>query len=112
MQYGASTNRTELHVSNDGASTSTCMITGCTANSSSSTIGYSDGESCLIDLDFDDGNTNTEKGKRESSNSVLIGEDLLELNLTLDNVVGTLSSARMIASISPMGNRKCGTFDV
>ena len=48
----ASTNRIELHVSNDGASTSTSMITGCPTNSSLSTIGYSDGESCFIDLDF------------------------------------------------------------
>ena len=112
-----STNRAELHVSNDSASTSTSMITGCTANSSLSTIGYSDGESCLIDLDFGDGNTNTEKGKGESSNSVLIREELLDLNFTLDNilsqnVVSTPSSVRMMASISPMGNRKCDTFDV
>ena len=87
MQDGTSTsnNRTELDVSNDGASTSTRMITGCTANSSSSAIGYSDGESCLIDLDFGDGNTNTEKGKGESSNSVLIRKELLDLNLTSDN---------------------------
>ena len=87
-----------MHVSNNGASTSTSMITGCTANSSSSTIGYSDGESCLIDLDFDDGNTNAEKGKGESSNSVLIGEESLDLNLTSDNVVGMPSSVRMMAS--------------
>ena len=119
MQYGASTstNSTELHVSIDGASTSTSMITACTVNSSSSTIGYSDGESCLIDLDFGDGNTNTVKGKGESSNSVLIREELLDLNFTSDNilsqnVVSTPSSVRMMASISPMGNRKCDTFDV
>ena len=119
LQDGASTstNRTELHVSNEGASTSTSMITQCTANSSLSTIGYSDGESCLIDLDFGDGNTNTEKGKGESSNSVLIRAELLDLNFTSDNilsqnVVSTLSSVRMTASISPMGNKKCDTFDV
>ena len=82
-------------------------------------MGYSDGESCLIDLDFGDGNTNTEKGKGkgESSNSVLIREELLDLNFTSDNilsqnVVSTLSSVRMMAYISPMGNRKCVTFDV
>ena len=108
-----STNRTELHVSSDGASTSTSMITACTANLSSSTIGYSDGESCLIDLDFGDGNTNKEKGKwkGKSSNSVLIREELLDLNLTSDdilnlltlNVVSTPSSVRMMASISPIG---------
>ena len=71
LQDGTSTsnNRTELDVSNGGASTSTSMITRCTANSSSSTI---DGESCLIDLDFGDGNTNIEKGEGKSSNSVLI----------------------------------------
>ena len=102
-----STNRTESNVSNDSASTSTSMITGCTANSSSSTIGYSDGESCLMDLDFGDGNTNTEKGKGESSNSVLIREELLDLNFTSDNilsqkVVSTPSSVRMMASISPI----------
>ena len=111
-----STNSTELHVSNDCASISTSMITACTANSS--LIGYSDGENCLINLNFGDGNTNTEKGK--SSNSVLIREELLDLNftsydiltpLTL-NVVSTPSSARMTASISPMGNQKCDTFDV
>ena len=116
-----STNRTELHVSNDSASTSTSMITRCTANSSLRTTGYSDGESCFIDLDFGDGNTNIEKGKRkgkgESSNSVLIGEELLDLNFTSDNIlsqimVSTPSSVRMTASISPMGNRKCDTFDV
>ena len=119
MQDGASTsiNRTELHVSNDGASTSTSVITRCTTNSISSTIGYSDGESCLIDLDFGDGNSNTEKGKGESSNSVLIREELLDLNYTSDNilsqnVVSTPSSVRMTASISPMGNRKYDTFDV
>ena len=82
MQDGTSTsnNRTELDVSNNRASTSTSMITGCTANSNLSTIGYSDGESCLIDLYFGDGNTNTEKGKGkgESSNSVLIKEKLLD----------------------------------
>ena len=46
------------------------MISTCTANSnlSSSTIGYTDNECCLIDLDFDDGNVltkymvNVEKG--------------------------------------------------
>ena len=113
-----STNRTELHVSNDGASTGTSMITGCTANSSSSTIGYSDGESCLIDLDFGDGNTNTEKGKGKgkSSNSVLIREELLGLNFTSDNilsqnVVSTPSSVRIMASISPMENGKSDTFN-
>ena len=101
-----------MHVSNDGASTSTSMIAACTANSSSSTLGYSDGESCLIDLDFGDGNTNTEKGKGKSSNSVLIREELLYINFTSDdiltpltqNVVSTLSSAIMMASISSMGN--------
>ena len=91
LQDGASTstNRTKLHVYNDGASSSTSMITGCTANSSLSTVGYSDGESCLIDLDFGDGITNTEKGKREgeSSNSVLIREELLDLNFTSDNIL-------------------------
>ena len=83
LQGGAntSTNSTELHVSNDSASTSTSMITACTANLSLSTIGYSDGESCLIDIDFGDGNTNTEKGKGKSSNSVLIREELLDLIL-------------------------------
>ena len=95
------------------------MISGCTANSSSSTIGYSDGESCLIDLDFGHGNTHTEKGKGKgkSSNSVLIREELLDLNFTSDNILsqnmaGTPSSVRMMASISPMGNKKCDTFDV
>ena len=121
LQDGSSTstNRTELHVSNDSASTSTSMITGCTANSSLSTLEYSYGESCLIDVDFGDGNTNTEKGKRkgESSNTVLIREELLDLNFTSDNilsqnVVSTPPSVRMMASISPMGNRKCDTFDV
>ena len=77
LQDGASTsnNRTELDVSNGSATASTSMITGCTVNSSLYTIGYSDGESCLIDLDFGHGNTNTEKGK--SSNSVLIREELV-----------------------------------
>ena len=119
LQDGASTstNRTELHVSNDCTSTSTSMITGCTG--CLSTMGYSDGESCLIDLDFGDGNTNTEKGKGkgESSNIVLIRDELPDLNFTSDNilsqnVVSTLSSVRMMASISPMGNRKCDTFHV
>ena len=64
-----STNSTELHVSNDSASTSTSMITACTVNLSLSTMGYSDGESCLIDLDFGDGNTNTEKGKGKGKSS-------------------------------------------
>ena len=90
-----STNSTELHVSNDGASTSTSMITVCTANSSSSIIGYSDGESCLIDLDFGDGNSNTEKGKGKgegkSSNSVLIREELLDLNFTSDDILTPLT---------------------
>ena len=67
LQDGASTSTssTELHVSNDCASTSTSTITACTANSnlSSSTIGYSEDEGCLIDLDFDDGNSITEKEK-------------------------------------------------
>ena len=77
LQDGASTSTssTELYVSNDGASTSTSTITACTANSSLSTIGYSDGEVCLIDLDFGDGNSNTEKGKGKSSNGVLIGKN-------------------------------------
>ena len=105
MQDGAgvSTNNTKLHVSNDSASTSTSLITACTANLSLSTIGYSDGESYLIDLDFGDGKTNTEKGKGKSSNSVLIREELLDLNFTSDNistpltpnVVSMPSSARM-----------------
>ena len=56
---GTSTSCTELHVCNDGASTSTSMITACTANSSLCTIGYSDSEGCLIDLDSVDGNSNT-----------------------------------------------------
>ena len=112
---GASTsnNRTELDVSNGSASTSTSMITWCTANSSLSAIGYSDGESCLIDLDFGHGNTNTDKGKGKgkSSNSVLIREELLDLNFTSDNILSqnmasTPSSVRMMASISPMGNKK------
>ena len=96
------------------------MITACTANSSSSAIVYSDGESCLIDVYFGDRNINTEKGKGKSSNSVLIGEELLDLNFTSDNIltpltqtlVSMLSSARMMASISPMGNQKCDTFGV
>ena len=93
------------------------MIPGCTANSSLSTIGYSDGESCLIDLEFGHGNTNTEKGKGKSSNSVLIREELLDLNFTSDNILSqnmasTPSSVRMTASITPMGNKKCDTFDI
>ena len=104
-----STSSTELHVSIDGASTSTSMITACTANLSSSTIGYSDGEGCLIDLDFGDGNSNTEKGKGKSSNGVLIRDKLLNLNsvsgdILLMKKVSTPLSARMMTSISPMGN--------
>ena len=111
MPDGASTsnNRAELDVSNGSASTSTSMITGCTAYSSSSKIEYSDGESCLLDLDFGHGNTNTEKGKGKSSNSVLIREELLDLNFTSDNILSQNmasmpSFVRMTASISPMGN--------
>ena len=121
LQDGTSTsnNRTELDVSNGDASTSRSMITGCTTNSNLSTIGYSDGEKCLIDLDFGHGNTNTEKGKGKGkpSNSVLIREELLDLNFTSDNILSQNmasmpSSVRMMASISPMGNKKCDTFDV
>ena len=119
LQDGTSTsnNSTELDVSNGGASTSKSMISGCTANSSLSTIGYSDGESCLVDLDFGHGNTNTEKGKGKSSNSVLIREELLDLNFTSDNILSQnmasmLSSVRMTASINPMGNKKCDIFYV
>ena len=93
------------------------MITACTANLSSSTIGYSDGEGCLIDLDFGDGNSNTEKGKGKSSKGVLIREELLDLNfasgdILLTKKVSMPSSARMMASISPMGNQQSDTFDV
>ena len=111
LQDGASTSTssTELHVSNDGASTSTSTITSCTANSSLSTTGYSEGEGFLIDLDFGDGNSITEKGKGKSSNGVLIRDELLNLNFASGDIllmkeVSTLSSARMMASISPMGN--------
>ena len=74
LQDGASTSTssTELHLSNDCASTSTSTITACTANSSLRTIGYSDGEGFLIDLDFGDGNSHTEKGKGKSSNLLMI----------------------------------------
>ena len=107
LQDSASTsnNRTELDVSNYGASTSTSMITGCTANSSSSTIGYSDGESCLRERE------------RGISNSVLIREELPDLtftsnNILSQNVVNTPSPVRMMTSIGPVGNKKCDTFDV
>ena len=89
MQDSASTSTssTELQVSNDGASTSTSMITAHTANLSSSTIGYSDGEGCLIDLDFGDGNSNTEKGKGKSSYDVLIRDKLLNLNFVSGDIL-------------------------
>ena len=81
LQDGASTSTssTELHVSNYGASTSISMITACTANSNSSlsTIGYGQDEGCLVDLDFDDGNSITGKGNQISSNSVLLMDDKL-----------------------------------
>ena len=119
LQDGASTSTsiTELHVSNDGASTSTSTITAYTANLSSSTIGYSDGEGCLIDLDFGDGNSNAEKGKGKSSNGVPIREELQNLNFTSGDIllmkkVSMPSSARMMASTSPMGDQKSDTFDL
>ena len=119
MQDSASTSTssTELHVCNDGASTSKSMITACTANLRLSTIEYSDGEGCLIDLDFGDGNNNTEKGKGKSSNGVLVRDKLLYLNFVSGDIllmkkVSMPSSARMMASISPMGNQKSYTFDV
>ena len=103
-----STSSTELHVSNDGTSTS--MITACTANSNSSlsTIGYGEDEGCLIDLDFDDDNSITGKGK--SSNGVLLTDNKLsELPFVSSEIlllkkVSMPSSARMMASINPMGN--------
>ena len=115
LQDSAGTSSTELNVLNDGASTSTSTITACTANLSSSTKAYSDGEGCLLDLDFGDGNTEKEKGK--SFNDVLIREELLDLNFTSGDIllmkkVSTPSSARMMASISPMGNQKSDTFDL
>ena len=107
-----STSSTELHVSNDGASTSTSMITACTANSnlSLSTIGYGEDEGCLIDLDFDYGNSITGQGKEKSSNGVLLMDDKLsELpfvssEILLPKKASMPSSARMTASISSMGN--------
>ena len=91
-----------------------------------STIGYTEVECCLIDLDFDDGddvNSNTLTnctitGKGKSSNGVLFTDDKLpnftfvsSQILTL-NVVSVPSSARMMASISPMGNQMSDPFDI
>ena len=57
-------------------------------------------------------------GKGKSSNGVLFTDDKLP-NFTFvlgqiltPNVVSTLSSARRMTSISPMGNQKSDTFDL
>ena len=88
------------------------MITACTAslNLSSTTIKYGEHEGCLLDLDFDDSNSITWKGNQKSSNGVLLMDDKLSKlafvssEILFPKMVSTLLSARMMASISPMGN--------
>ena len=88
------------------------MISTCTANSnsSSSTIGYTEVEHCLINIDFDDGddvNSNTltncsitEKGK--SSHGVLFTDDKLPNFTFVSSQILTLN----------VGNQMSGLFDL
>ena len=96
------------------------MISTCTANLnlSLSTIGYTEVEHCLIDIDFGDGddvNSNTLTncsitGKGKASNGVLFTDDKLPYftfvssQILIRNVVSMPSSARIMTSIRCIRN--------
>ena len=98
-----STSSTELYVSNDGASTSTSMITSCTANlnSSLSTIGYTEDE------DFDDLNSITGKGK--SSNGVLFMDNMLPNLPFVSSEILLLEKESMISTCIANSNLSSST---